>query len=256
MCLTAQGLDYSTAYIVSVPFCRLDTSSVRPQHTALISCHCSRRPFQLFVTMGCVCTLIYWSVNPNFWNIVEENYTALWENNCLHRVGANFNVYLTACTIFRKMLTKYDPWCPAIKPWYPGWNKNIRYHMWYTDFLLRQCHCGTSMTSYVLFDRLTWCRGSVDVMANLVCGIPEFNFLGRFCGISEGAETHTWWYLAWKPPRHAFSGISWPKTITPVFLLPQKPHECVLLLQWIEPQYSGSSSQCNVYCLITKLPHL
>jgi hypothetical protein len=30
----------------------------------------------------------------------------------------------TACTItnaiFRKKLTKFDPWSPAIEPWYPG----------------------------------------------------------------------------------------------------------------------------------------
>jgi hypothetical protein len=33
--------------------------------------------------------------------------------------------------IFRKKLTKFDPWCPAIKSWY----KNIRQHMCNTDFL-------------------------------------------------------------------------------------------------------------------------
>jgi hypothetical protein len=39
--------------------------------------------------------------------------------------------------------------------------------------------------------------------------------------VSEGAETHEWWSLAWKPPRPQRT-----RTITSVFLLPQKSHEC------------------------------
>jgi hypothetical protein len=37
--------------------------------------------------------------------------------------------------IFSKKITKFDPKSPGIEPWYPGWHKNIRYNMWYTDFL-------------------------------------------------------------------------------------------------------------------------
>jgi hypothetical protein len=38
--------------------------------------------------------------------------------------------------------------------------------------------------------------------------------------VSEGAETHEWWSLP------QVEGVSRPKTITSVFLLPQKSHEC------------------------------
>jgi hypothetical protein len=45
--------------------------------------------------------------------------------------------------------------------------------------------------------------------------------------VSEGAEKHDWWSLAQETPlRMQVEGVSRPKTITSVFLLPQKSYEC------------------------------
>jgi hypothetical protein len=78
--------------------------------------------------------------------------------------------------IFRKKLTKFNPWSPASERGIRVWYKNIRYNI-------------------------------------------------RVIRISSVAS---WWSLAWKPP--AVEGVSRPKTITRVFLLPQKPHSCGFII--------------------------
>jgi hypothetical protein len=56
---------------------------------------------------------------------------------------------------------------------------------------------------------------------------PECDFFDLqciFCYIIYSRST-LWWSLARKPQRSQVEGVSWPKPITSVFLLPQKSHE-------------------------------
>jgi hypothetical protein len=107
------------------------------------------------------------------------------------------------------------------------------------DFsLLRQSWRGISMTSLLLLDGATWCHGSVGVKSSRRHGkIGVWNsrikscFLVVFVALDKYKTTLVWFLREQKHTRkHTRDGL-WPgnpgpKTITRMFLLPQKPHSC------------------------------
>jgi hypothetical protein len=97
------------------------------------------------------------------------------------------SVHYHQCDIFHKKLTKFDPWSPAIEPWYPGWYKNIRYNI-----RVIRISSVASVLSGILndvmriieqVDVMSW-RPRRNVMVNMACGIPELKFVfASFCGM-------------------------------------------------------------------------
>jgi hypothetical protein len=61
--------------------------------------------------------------------------------------------------------------------------------------------------------------------------------------VSEGAEIHEWWSLA---QRLQVEGVSRPKTITSVFLLSQKSHECGFIFILCHKNYQKTTFNSGI----------
>jgi hypothetical protein len=157
--------------------------------------------------------------------------------SCLSVQSLSDSVHYHQLDIFRKKLTKFDPWSPAIEPSGGG-------------IKISDTTCGMFRSRGFTGQRPSRVVFSLETPSTSGLG----DFLGqrpsRVC-FGQGdfqAKDHHEWSLAWKPPRPAVSGISWakehhecvsvegisrPKTITSVFLLPQKPHSCGFIILYI-----------------------